>query len=144
MILMGAPMGQHPSGVTLDLSKVASKGIVLLIIGVMLIMVGFGMIAVGSFNDLFSGQPIFPGIYSLGLVVFGLGVALIVIGLIVKLKEKPLLLTTLPSSESSTSPQVVKETTVVKEVVMIPCRYCGALMPQTSTFCPNCGAKRTA
>ena len=63
MILMGAPMGQHPSGVTLDLSKVVSKGIVLLIIGVTLIMVGFGMIAVGSFNDLFSGQPIFPGIY---------------------------------------------------------------------------------
>lgn len=137
-------MRQHTSGVTLDVSKVVSKGITLLTIGIMLIMVGAFMIAAGSFNDLFSGQPMFPGIYSLGLVVFGLGVALIVIGLIVKLKEKPLLLTTLPSSESSTSPQIVKETTVVKEVVMIPCRYCGALMPQTSTFCPNCGAKRTA
>ena len=137
-------MGQQTSGVTLDLSKVVSKGITLLTIGIMLIMVGSFMIAAGSFNDLFSGQPMFPSIYSLGLVVCGLGVTLIVIGLIVKLKEKPLLLTTLPSSESSTSPQVVKETTVVKEIVMIPCRYCGALMPQTSTFCPNCGAKRTA
>jgi len=31
---------------------------------------------------------------------------------------------------------------VVREVVMIPCAYCGGLMPQTSTFCPNCGARR--
>ncbi len=38
------------------------------------------------------------------------------------------------------SAQVVKE--VVKEVVLIPCSYCGALMPQSSIFCPNCGARR--
>ena len=37
--------------------------------------------------------------------------------------------------------QIVKET-IVKEVVMIPCAYCRSLMPQTSTFCPNCGARR--
>jgi len=36
---------------------------------------------------------------------------------------------------------VVKE--VIREVVMIPCKYCGALMQQTETVCPNCGAKRT-
>jgi hypothetical protein len=36
---------------------------------------------------------------------------------------------------------VVKET-IVKEVVMIPCAFCRSLMPQTSTFCPNCGARR--
>jgi hypothetical protein len=29
-----------------------------------------------------------------------------------------------------------------KEVVMIPCEYCGSLMPQTTTSCPNCGAPR--
>jgi hypothetical protein len=37
-------------------------------------------------------------------------------------------------------------TPVVKErevVVMIPCKYCGGLMEQTLTACPNCGAKRT-
>jgi hypothetical protein len=34
----------------------------------------------------------------------------------------------------------VKE--IVKEVVLIPCSYCGGLMPQTSIFCPNCGARR--
>jgi hypothetical protein len=32
---------------------------------------------------------------------------------------------------------------VVPEVVMIPCKYCAALFPQTATFCPNCGARRT-
>jgi hypothetical protein len=39
--------------------------------------------------------------------------------------------------------QVIREKeTIVKEVVMIPCNYCGGLMPQTATFCPNCGATR--
>ena len=31
---------------------------------------------------------------------------------------------------------------VVREVVLIPCAYCGGLMPQTSTICPSCGARR--
>ncbi len=38
--------------------------------------------------------------------------------------------------------QLVKET--VKEVVMIPCSYCGALMQQTFRQCPHCGALRRA
>ncbi len=33
---------------------------------------------------------------------------------------------------------------VIREVVMIPCKYCGALFQQTETFCPHCGARRTA
>jgi hypothetical protein len=37
---------------------------------------------------------------------------------------------------------VVKE--IIREIVMIPCKYCGGLMPQTDTTCPKCGAKRTA
>ncbi len=38
---------------------------------------------------------------------------------------------------------VYKET-IVKEVVMIPCTHCKGLMPNTSLYCPNCGApKRT-
>jgi rubrerythrin len=36
----------------------------------------------------------------------------------------------------------VKEKETVREVVMIRCDYCGALMPETTTYCPNCGAKR--
>jgi hypothetical protein len=38
------------------------------------------------------------------------------------------------------APTIMKE--VVREVVLIPCSYCSGLMPQTSTFCPNCGARR--
>jgi rubrerythrin len=30
-----------------------------------------------------------------------------------------------------------------KEIIMIPCKYCGGLVPQASTFCPNCGARRS-
>ncbi len=33
---------------------------------------------------------------------------------------------------------------IVKEVVMVPCVYCGGFMPQTSVFCPSCGAPRKA
>jgi hypothetical protein len=39
------------------------------------------------------------------------------------------------------SAPVVKE--IIREIVMIPCKYCGGLMPQTDTTCPKCGAKRT-
>jgi hypothetical protein len=39
---------------------------------------------------------------------------------------------------------VIKEKEIIREVVLIPCKYCGALMDQNATVCPNCGAKRTA
>jgi hypothetical protein len=42
----------------------------------------------------------------------------------------------------SQSPTIMKE--VTREVVLIPCAYCGGLMPQSSIFCPNCGARRKA
>ena len=38
-------------------------------------------------------------------------------------------------------PQIVQKE-VVREVVMIPCSYCGALVPQTTVSCPNCKAPR--
>ncbi len=38
---------------------------------------------------------------------------------------------------------VIREKEIVREVVMIPCKYCQSLMDQTLTACPNCGAKRT-
>ncbi len=31
---------------------------------------------------------------------------------------------------------------IIKEVVMVPCVYCQGLMPNTSAFCPSCGAPR--
>ena len=31
-----------------------------------------------------------------------------------------------------------------KAIIMIPCQYCGGLIPQASALCPNCGAKRPA
>jgi hypothetical protein len=38
------------------------------------------------------------------------------------------------------APTVVKE--IVKEVVMIPCEYCGTLFPALESECPNCHATR--
>lgn len=40
------------------------------------------------------------------------------------------------------SPAQVREKEIVREIVMIPCKYCNALMPQTDITCPHCGAKR--
>ena len=40
----------------------------------------------------------------------------------------------------SSSP--IQKEVITKEIVMIPCEYCSGLMPQTSFFCPNCGAQR--
>jgi rubrerythrin len=31
-----------------------------------------------------------------------------------------------------------------KEVLMVRCPYCGGMMPQAATSCPNCKAQRTA
>jgi len=42
------------------------------------------------------------------------------------------------------APPVLAEKEVIKEIVLLPCAYCGSLMPQTSTVCPHCGAKRKA
>ncbi len=45
-----------------------------------------------------------------------------------------------PAVQLGSNVQFVRET--VREVVMIPCAYCRALMPQTSLKCPRCGATR--
>jgi rubrerythrin len=31
-----------------------------------------------------------------------------------------------------------------KEILMVRCKYCGGMMPQASTLCPNCNAQRTS
>jgi len=51
-------------------------------------------------------------------------------------------LTEFPAPTTQTPTTIIKEREVIKEVVMVPCRYCGGLMPQASLFCPNCGAGR--
>ena len=38
----------------------------------------------------------------------------------------------------------IQKEVVTREIVMLPCGYCGGLMPQTSLFCPNCGARKKA
>jgi len=42
----------------------------------------------------------------------------------------------------SASEKETEEKEIIKEVVMIPCQYCGSLMPQTALSCSNCGAGR--
>ncbi len=49
-----------------------------------------------------------------------------------------------PAEEEIEKLVPVKETKeiITKEVVMLPCEFCGTLMLQTATFCPNCGARK--
>jgi len=47
-----------------------------------------------------------------------------------------------PAGTNKNSEIVREREVIVKEIVMIPCQYCGGIMPQTSIFCPNCGAKK--
>jgi uncharacterized paraquat-inducible protein A len=48
-------------------------------------------------------------------------------------------------SKTSNQPEeVTREKETIKEIVMIPCQYCGSLMPQTALFCSTCGAGRKA
>lgn len=44
--------------------------------------------------------------------------------------------------EKLEAPLAPQKEIITREVVMVPCDYCGSLMPQTSIFCPNCGARR--
>jgi len=44
-----------------------------------------------------------------------------------------------PSEQNS---NIKEKETIIKEIVMIPCPYCGALTPVTAIFCPNCGASK--
>jgi len=43
----------------------------------------------------------------------------------------------------STSPAPVREVTIIKEIVKIPCSYCSQLFDITTDKCPNCSAKNT-
>jgi len=45
---------------------------------------------------------------------------------------------------SNQDEKVIKEKITVKEIIMVPCVYCGSLMPQTGMFCSTCGAGRKA
>jgi hypothetical protein len=49
------------------------------------------------------------------------------------------------SSPAQATPQnsvstIVREREIIREVVRLPCRFCGGLVDQTVVKCPNCGA----
>lgn len=70
-----------------------------------------------------------------GIIFIAVGIPVLIFGVVLKAKEKRL-------PPPPTTHTITKEKEVIKEVVMIQCKYCGGLMPQTATFCPNCGARR--
>ncbi len=47
-------------------------------------------------------------------------------------------------NKNSKQDEKVIEKEIIKEIVMVPCVYCGSLNPQTALFCSTCGAGRKA
>jgi membrane glycosyltransferase len=43
---------------------------------------------------------------------------------------------------SGSEEKVIVEKETIKEIVVVPCEYCGSLNLQTALFCSNCGAGR--
>lgn len=119
----------------MEKSREVTASDVALIIGLLFFIFGFMFLLLGSII------PPFSGIGTWSILILVLGIAMLIGSVIMKAKEKPL-----PPSPSVPSSSVItkEKETIVKEVVMIPCPYCGGLMPQTSTFCPHCSAKRKA
>jgi MFS family permease len=117
---------------------------------------GFIVLAAGILLYLYPKHHVIFGVLGLVFSIFSflslggliIGLILGIIGGALGISWKP----TPPSITQAVQPpplvttppvSVVREREVVtREVVMIPCAYCGSLMPQTSIFCPNCGAKR--
>lgn len=91
---------------------------------------------------------LYYGLYVIS-IASALGITCFFVGLskagviTVTVKEEPA-----TEKERNQTPTVEKATTdaskeaVTKEFIMIPCESCESLIPQTSTFCPDCGVKR--
>jgi len=106
-------------------------------VGLLLILLGVLSAIIGNFppnpNSALVGIGTFLCIIGVPLLLVGLAKGVIL--------EEPA--RTEKFSAYASNPTIMKEKEViVKEVVMIPCKYCGGLMPQTAIFCPNCGAQR--
>ncbi|MBN1245060.1 zinc ribbon domain-containing protein [Candidatus Bathyarchaeota archaeon] len=111
-----------------------TAGEIAVVVGLLFSVLGFLFILLSSII------PPFSPILNWSILALVMGIVLILVGIIMKTKEKTLPVQTTFSSQNNA---VTKEKeTIVKEVVMLPCQYCGSLMPQTSLFCPHCGARR--
>jgi hypothetical protein len=85
-------------------------------------------------------------ILSFFIIFFGFFVIITVIVLVfsaymTRLKNKP---SKKEINGDNQDEKVIREKETIKEIVMIPCQYCGSLMPQTALFCGTCGAGRKA
>jgi hypothetical protein len=64
---------------------------------------------------------------------------------VIGIKGRPDVTSPTAGIQVATAPTTVTtEKIVEREVVMVPCQYCGSLFPQTVTTCPKCGAQRRA
>lgn len=63
---------------------------------------------------------------------------------VIGIKGRPDVISPAAGIQVAAPPTVTMERIVEREVVMIPCDYCGGLFPQTVTICPRCKAPRKA
>ena len=114
-----------------------TKADTIIAVGIILFIFAFMLLILGPFLGLIGPISSWSNFLTIFGVVFTVTSAIIMVfGVILKAKEKA------PPPQVQTTPIMTKEKEIIKEIVMIPCAHCGGLMPQTSVFCPNCGARR--
>jgi len=129
------------------LSGEEGRADILVFVGILLIIFGFFAAFVGAVTSSGPfGQTANSPLVGLGIFLCLIGVPMVIIGFAMGGGKSGYSLGEEKKTEQSVypSPSIVtkEKEIIVKEVVMIPCSYCGGLMPQTATFCPHCGARR--
>lgn len=110
--------------------SLANTGMILIALSIFLIFIG----ALPANNPAITCLGIFLCIIGIFMTIAG-----IAMGGTIEWSEETKRFRTHPNIPTITAKE--KEI-IVKEVVMIPCSYCGGLMPQTAIYCPHCGARR--
>jgi len=67
--------------------------------------------------------------------VFSIGIGIVLLGMALALQE-------VRRYRAKKQMPFFGEKQIVKEVLAVPCEECKELIPDTSSFCPHCGAKR--
>jgi hypothetical protein len=78
------------------------------------------------------------------IIFFGFFIIITVIALVFSVYMARLKNKTSKKEINDNPNEKVIEKETIKEIVMVPCVYCGSLMPQTALFCNTCGAGRKA
>lgn len=91
---------------------------------------------------LYYGLYVISAGFILGIVCFVVGLSKAGIIAVTVNEEHTIDKTTIVVAMQKEPAANAQNNTIIKEVIMMPCEHCESLIPQTSTFCPDCGVRR--